>query len=85
MCCTLGIISEPLFVPGTLWGALWAHFVNQKLAPGETKEMVVRYVVGSDLPEKITTMTLSYTFFKASEDNVAITKQDRTKKIKENG
>ena len=47
--------------------------------------MVVRYVVGSDLPEKITTMTLSYTFFKASEDNVAITKQDRTKKIKENG
>ena len=60
-------------------------FVNQKLAPGETKEMVVRYVVGSDLPEKITTMTLSYTFFKASEDNVAITKQDRTKKIKENG
>jgi len=41
-------------------------FTNQELAPGEKKDMIVRYVVDSDLPEKITTMTLSYTFFKAS-------------------
>ena len=43
------------------------------LAPGERKEMVVRFVVDADLPEKISTMTLSYTFFEASNryDNVS--------------
>ena len=60
-------------------------FVNQTLAPGETKEMVVRYVVGSELPEKITTMTLSYTFFKASEDVATKTIINQKKSIKNNG
>ena len=34
--------------------------------------MIVRFVVGAELPEKIKTMTLSYTFFEApdSEDVV---------------
>ncbi|MEC7875754.1 MAG: cytochrome c oxidase assembly protein, partial [Pseudomonadota bacterium] len=44
-------------------------FINQVLAPGEKKEMIVRFVVDSDLPEKISTMTLSYTFFKALNEN----------------
>ena len=60
-------------------------FINQELAPGEKKEMIVRYVVDSDLPEKITTMTLSYTFFKASEKAIAVTGQDRKIVIKDNG
>ena len=47
--------------------------------------MIVRYVVDSDLPEKITTMTLSYTFFKASEKAIAVTGQDRKIVIKDNG
>ena len=46
-------------------------FINQTLAAGEKKEMVVRFVVDSDLPEKISTMTLSYTFFKALSKDVA--------------
>ena len=32
--------------------------------------MVVRFVVDSDLPDDISTMTLSYTFFKALSDDV---------------
>jgi Cytochrome oxidase assembly factor len=38
-------------------------FTEQTLAPGERREMLVRFVVDSALPEKITTLTLSYTFF----------------------
>ncbi len=60
-------------------------FINQVLAPGEEKEMIVRYIVDADLPEKISTMTLSYTFFKALNDNdvVSDTKQKNT--VKNNG
>ena len=47
-------------------------FTQQTLAPRERKEMLVRFVVNSDLPKDISTMTLSYTFFKApGSDNVA--------------
>jgi len=60
-------------------------FTNQELAPGEKKDMIVRYVVDSDLPDKITTMTLSYTFFKASEKAIAVTGSDRKIVIKDNG
>ena len=60
-------------------------FTNQELAPGEKKDLIVRYVVDSDLPEKITTMTLSYTFFKASEKAIAVTGPDRKIVIKDNG
>jgi cytochrome c oxidase assembly protein subunit 11 len=59
-------------------------FTNQELAPGEKKDMIVRYVVDSDLPDKITTMTLSYTFFKASEKAIAVTGPDRKIVIKDN-
>ncbi len=40
-------------------------FVEQALEPHEQKEMVVRFVVETDLPEKVSTVTLSYTFFNA--------------------
>lgn len=38
-------------------------FNQQTLLAKEKKEMVVKFVVGNDLPEKISTLTLSYTFF----------------------
>ena len=43
-------------------------FTEQVLAPGESKAMPVRFVVDADLPEKITMMTLSYTFFEVPPD-----------------
>ena len=55
-------------------------FTTQLLEPGERKEMIVRYVVGSELPENISTMTLSYTFFKApGSDDVVVSE---TKPVK---
>lgn len=42
-------------------------FSRQTLAGHEQKEMVVRFVVDADLPEKISTLTLSYAFFVAQE------------------
>lgn len=38
-------------------------FTTQEFAPGEEKEMPVRFIVDSELPEYIDTITLSYTFF----------------------
>lgn len=38
-------------------------FTAQEFAPGEEKEMLVRFIVDSDLPDYIDTITLSYTFF----------------------
>jgi len=38
-------------------------FTTQEFAPGEEKEMPVRFIVDSDLPDYIDTITLSYTFF----------------------
>ena len=37
-------------------------FANQKLEPGESKEMALRFVIDSDLPDDFNTITLSYTF-----------------------
>ncbi|HEB81783.1 MAG TPA: cytochrome c oxidase assembly protein [Gammaproteobacteria bacterium] len=37
-------------------------FAKQKLEPGESKEMPLRFVIDPDLPEGFTTITLSYTF-----------------------
>jgi len=45
-------------------------FSRQTLAAHEQKEMVVRFVVETDLPKKISTLTLSYTFFVAPEEKV---------------
>ncbi len=38
-------------------------FSEQVLAPGESREMQVRFLVDADLPERFSSMTLSYTFF----------------------
>ncbi len=38
-------------------------FTQQTLGPGETREMLVKFVVDPKLPERIKTVTLSYTFF----------------------
>ena len=38
-------------------------FSNQAFEPGEEKRMPVRFVIDSDLPEYVDTITLSYTLF----------------------
>lgn len=38
-------------------------FTEQALASGESRDMLVRFIVSPDLPKEITTLTLSYTFF----------------------
>lgn len=45
-------------------------FTQQRLGPGEVKEMPVRFVVDPDLPDDINIMTLSYTFFKSPTSDV---------------
>ena len=45
-------------------------FSRQTLTGHEQKEMVVRFVVETGLPKKISTLTLSYTFFVAPEEKV---------------
>lgn len=47
-------------------------FTQQTLAPGERREMRVRYVVEPGLPASISTLTLSYTFFKVVGANQAV-------------
>lgn len=38
-------------------------FTKQVLQPGEEQEMVVRYMLDSEMPEDVHELTLSYTFF----------------------
>ena len=44
-------------------------FVNQLLKGYETKEMVVRFEVDKELPDDVSSLTLSYTFFRAKAGN----------------
>lgn len=53
-------------------------FTEQTLAPGESIEMPVRFIVDSDLPEKIKMMTLSYTFFELPESEQVATKNNKS-------
>jgi len=39
-------------------------FTRQTLAPGETRRMPVVFVVDPSMPKDLSTITLSYTFFK---------------------
>ncbi len=43
-------------------------FTEQVLAPGESKAMPVRFIVDTDLPERFSSLTLSYTFFDVGEN-----------------
>jgi cytochrome c oxidase assembly protein subunit 11 len=47
-------------------------FTRQTLQPGESKEMPLRFVVDPQLPEEIRTVSLSYTFFPAGDDEPGI-------------
>ena len=38
-------------------------FTTQDFAPHETRELPVRFIIDSDLPDYVDTITLSYTFF----------------------
>lgn len=38
-------------------------FTTQEFAAHETRELAVRFIIDSDLPEHVDTITLSYTFF----------------------
>ena len=40
-------------------------FTRQRLEPGETRTMPVRFVVNEGIPRRIGTLTLAYTFFEA--------------------
>jgi cytochrome c oxidase assembly protein subunit 11 len=41
-------------------------FTQQTLAPGEVRKMPVTFVIGSDVPRDLSTVTLSYTFFEVA-------------------
>ncbi len=47
-------------------------FTRQTLQPGESKEMPLRFVVDPQLPEEIRTVSLSYTFFPAGDEEPGI-------------
>src|SRR5690606_15364376 len=38
-------------------------FTSQDFAANETRELPVRFIIDSDLPDYVDTITLSYTFF----------------------
>lgn len=44
-------------------------FQQQTLAPGEKKNMELRFYLDKDFPQNIQSLTLSYTLMKAKEDN----------------
>ena len=61
-------------------------FTKQILEPGERKEIIVRFVVDTELPKKISTMTLSYTFFKVPDSNdVTVSDKKAVKAINAEG
>jgi cytochrome c oxidase assembly protein subunit 11 len=61
-------------------------FTKQILEPGERKEIIVRFVVDTELPKKISTMTLSYTFFRVPDSNdVTVSDKKAVKAINAEG
>lgn len=61
-------------------------FTKQILEPGERKEIIVRFVVDTELPKKISTMTLSYTFFRVPDTNdVTVSDKKAVKAINAEG
>jgi cytochrome c oxidase assembly protein subunit 11 len=53
-------------------------FRQQALAPGERREMPVQFVVDAALPQGVTTVTLSYTFFEVKGTSAGAGQKDRT-------
>ena len=58
-------------------------FEQQKLKAGEEKIMPLRFVLGTGLPEDISTVTLSYTFMDINRDKLQKNLNDAEKKLKE--
>lgn len=57
-------------------------FNEQLVMPGEEKEMLVRFVVDTDLPKRFGALVLSYTFFEVPGNKTAhSTNVDRNKNI----
>lgn len=44
-------------------------FVRQSLNPGQVKQLPLRFFISTDLPPEVNEMTLSYSFFPASNDS----------------
>jgi cytochrome c oxidase assembly protein subunit 11 len=44
-------------------------FTKQAFSGGEAREMPVRFVIDSELPDNISTVTLAYTFFRVDESS----------------
>jgi cytochrome c oxidase assembly protein subunit 11 len=42
-------------------------FTKQEFESGERREMPVRFVIGTDIPSHIRTVTLSYTFYDVTD------------------
>ncbi len=57
-------------------------FDEQRLEPGETKEMVVKFVVGTNLPKRFGSLVLSYTFFEVPNKENASKTNERVLEIK---
>jgi len=58
-------------------------FDQQKLKAGEEKIMPLHFVLGTELPEDIVTVTLSYTFMDTNRDKMQKNLNDAEKKLKE--
>lgn len=50
-------------------------FTKQVLKPNETKQMPVQFVIDSEFPEEIQTVTISYTFFELPDGAAAAVKK----------
>ena len=56
-------------------------FTTQEFAAGESREMPVRFIIDSSLPEHVDTITLSYTFFdtaRLSDNSAGMPRTDLT-------
>jgi cytochrome c oxidase assembly protein subunit 11 len=54
-------------------------FTEQRLAPNETRQMPVRFIVDPRLPKNIESLTLGYTFFRSTAQVSASPAQNATK------
>jgi len=54
-------------------------FTQQKLEPGESKEMPLRFVIDPELPKEFNTITLSYTFM--DTDRTMLKKMDEAPQV----
>lgn len=56
-------------------------FTNQTFEPGEEREMPLRFYVDPNLPKKVKTISLSYTFFDTNRKVAQTKEKERTTKL----